>query len=112
MTANEANRMQPPPHPPLLPSFSEFEGHLSNRGNAEIKMSSKEWPGWSKFSKKFQKDNGLSDDCSTSAGKTFNVRKLQYKNEICTCTTVYACEAFSLQFLTQGHPVSSRNILT
>ena len=70
--------MQPPPDPPLLPSFSEFEGHLSNRGNTEIKMSSKEWPGWSKFSKKFQKDNGLSDDCSTSAGKTFNVRKLQY----------------------------------
>ena len=71
-------------------------------------MSSKKWPGWFEFSKKFQKDNGLSDDCSTSAGKTFNVRKLQYKNEI----IVYACEAFSLQFLTQGHPVSSRNILT
>jgi len=35
-------------------------------------MSSKKWPGWSEFSKKFQKDNGLSDDCSTSAGKTFN----------------------------------------
>ena len=50
-------------------------------------MSSKKWPGWSEFSKKFQKDNGLSDDCSTSAGKTFNVRKLQYKNEI----RVYYC---------------------
>ena len=50
-------------------------------------MSSKKWPGWFEFSKKFQKDNGLSDDCSTSAGKTFNVRKLQYKNEI----RVYYC---------------------